>query len=547
MKNHLSAILIIICIVGCTSQDSPNRNTSTSESGVTYGPVDQERLVQASSTPEDWMMYSGSYDGHRYSPLDQVSRANVGDLRIKWVYQMDTQAPVETSPVVVDGIMYIVEPPSTVIALDASTGRELWKHDPRLPDDVLFLGFPPTNRGVAIYEDYIFVGTLDAHLLALDTKSGAERWRVNVADNKTGHAITMAPLVVKDKVIVGISGGEAGIRGFLDAYDIQTGERAWRLFTIPGEGEPGNDTWAGDSWKTGGAPTWLTGSYDPELNLLYWGTGNPAPDWNGDMREGDNLYSCSILAINPDSGEMVWHFQFTPHDTHDWDANQIPILVDGTINGQERKLLVTANRNAFYYILDRTNGEYIQATPYAKQTWAERIDDSGRPIVLPDTEPTEDGTLVFPSLQGATNWFSPSYSRRNGYFFVAVREMGALYFKTDVDYEPGQYFLGGGEQTLNGDDAKGYVKAIDALTGDIKWSFDLHSPPWSGVMSTAGGLVFGCTNEGNFFALNDDTGESLWDVQLGAAVRSNPVSYAVDGQQNLAISAGNALFAFELN
>jgi alcohol dehydrogenase (cytochrome c) len=221
--------------------------------------------------------------------------------------------------------------------------------------------------------------------------------------------------------------------------------------------------------------------------------------------------------------------------------------VDGTINGQERKLLVTANRNAFYYILDRTNGEYIQATPYAKQTWAERIDDSGRPIVLPDTEPTEDGTLVFPSLQGATNWFSPSYSRRNGYFFVAVREMGALYFKTDVDYEPGQYFLGGGEQTLNGDDAKGYVKAIDALTGDIKWSFDLHSPPWSGVMSTAGGLVFGCTNEGNFFALNDDTGESLWDVQLGAAVRSNPVSYAVDGQQNLAISAGNALFAFELN
>jgi alcohol dehydrogenase (cytochrome c) len=546
MKNSLIVITFLSFLIGC--DDKPNIETSEREQVTSYdqGNVPFERIVSASENPGDWLTYSGDLSGRRYSRLNQVNKTNVHNLRVKWVYQMNTQAPVETTPIVVDGIMYIVEPPSTVIALDAKTGNQLWKHDPRIPDNVLFLGFPPTNRGVAVLDDMVYVGTLDAHLVALDAKSGTERWKVKVAENRTGHAITAAPLIVRDKVIIGISGGEAGIRGFLDAYDAKTGKRSWRFHTIPDEGESGNDTWEGDSWKTGGAPTWLTGTYDPDLNMLYWGTGNPAPDWNGDNRAGDNLYSCSVIALNPDTGELKWYFQFTPHDVHDWDANQIPVLVNTEFRGQSRKLLIMANRNAFYYILDRETGEYLHSTPYAKQTWAEKIDDNGRPVVLPNTEPTEKGVLVYPSLQGATNWFSPSLSERTGLLYVPVREMGAYYFKTDAEYEPGKFFLGGGEQALDGDNAKGYIKALDVSTGQEQWAFDLHSPPWAGVMATAGGLVFGGTNEGNFFALNDENGERIWDFQTGGPIRTNPMSFSVDGKQCLAISGGNALFVFTL-
>jgi alcohol dehydrogenase (cytochrome c) len=440
--------------------------------------------------------------------------------------------------------MYITEPPSTVTALDLATGRPLWSWTPQMPPDVRALGFPPVNRGVAILDETVFVGTLDAHLVALDAKSGTVRWNVKVADNATGHAITSAPLVIKDKVVIGISGGEAGIRGFLDAYDAATGQRAWRFWTVPGEGEPGIGTWEGDSWKTGAGATWVPGSYDPELNLLYWGTGNPGPDWNGDSRRGDNLYTCSVVALNPDDGKMKWYFQFTPHDVHDWDANQTPILIDGRYKGKNRLLLATANRNGFYYLLDRETGEYLHAVPFSKQTWAKGIDRRGRPEVLPNTEPSEEGTLVFPSLQGATNWFSPAYSRQTGYFYVAVREMGSYYYKSDVEYEAGEFFLGGGEQALTGDDANGYVKALDATSGEIKWSFDLHSPPWAGVMTTAGGLLFAGTNEGNFLALDAFTGTPLWEFQTGGAIRANPMAYGFGGKQYIAIAAGNAIYVF---
>jgi alcohol dehydrogenase (cytochrome c) len=415
-----------------------------------------------------------------------------------------------------------------------------------MPADVKALGFPPVNRGVAILDETIFVGTLDANIVALDAKSGAFRWKTNVADNKLGFAITTAPVVIKDKVIIGVSGGEAGIRGFIDAYNTKTGKLEWRFYTIPGEGEKGNDTWQGDSWKTGGGATWVPGTYDPELNLVYWGIGNPGPDWNGDNRKGDNLYTCSVVAINPDNGQLKWYFQFTPHDVHDWDANQTSILFDGNVKGKQRKLLATANRNAFYYLLDRETGEFLLAKSYAKQTWADGIDEKGRPIVKPNTEPSEDGTLVFPSLQGATNWFSPAFSRKTGYFYVAVREMGSYYYKSEVEYQPGQFFLGGGEQALTGDAAKGMIRAIDGTTGEIKWSFDLHSPPWAGVMATAGGLVFAGTNEGNFLALDASSGIPLWDFQTGGAIRTNPMSFAFEGKQYIVISGGNALFAFSL-
>jgi alcohol dehydrogenase (cytochrome c) len=512
-----------------------------------HAQVPYERILRADREPGSWLTYSGSYTSQRYSLLKDITKENVGRLKPVWLYQVKKPGLVEASPVVVDGVMYITEPPSTVTALDVRSGRPVWTWTPAMPRDVRHIGFPPVNRGIAMLDDTVYVGTLEAHLVALDAKSGAVRWDVEVADNKVGHSITVAPLALDGKIIVGISGGEAGIRGFLDAYDPKTGKRLWRYWTIPGPGEPGHETWGGDdSWKNGAGPTWVTGSYDPKLNLLYWGTGNPGPDWNGDVRPGDNLYTCCLLALDASTGKRKWHFQFTPHDVHDWDACQVPVLVDGEFRGKPRKLVATANRNAFYYLLDRETGEFLVGTPYAKQTWAKGLDPRGRPIRIPGTEPSVKGTLVYPSLQGATNWFSPSYSPRTGLFYVAVREMGAYYFKGEAKYEPGKSFLGGGEQAIRGDKAEGFVRALDLMTGTKKWEFKLHSPPWAGILSTAGGLVFGGTNEGNFFALDDQTGEALWQFQTGGAIRANPVSFSLDGKQHVAIAAGNAILVFGL-
>ncbi|HLO82760.1 MAG TPA: PQQ-dependent dehydrogenase, methanol/ethanol family, partial [Chitinophagaceae bacterium] len=503
--NRISTFLVVLSFVACTS--APEKKAAAI---FPQGDVAFERIVRANDDSLNWLTYSGNYQSHRFSPLSMINTGNVSKLSVAWVYQTQPGL-VETTPIVVDGIMYITEPPSTVTALDVKTGRKIWSWSPQMARNLKTLGFPAVNRGVAILDETIFVGTLDAHVVALDAKSGLVKWNTLVADNALGFAITSAPVVVKDKVIIGISGGEAGIRGFLDAYDVKTGARAWRFYTIPGTGEKGNETWEGESWKTGAGATWVPGSYDPVLDLLYWGIGNPGPDWNGDNRDGDNLYTCSVVALNPSNGTLKWHFQFTPHDLHDWDANQTSILLDGEVNGKQRKLLATANRNAFYYLLDRETGEYLLGVPYAKQTWANGIDSTGRPMLKPGTEPSEKGTFLFPSLQGATNWYSPSYSLQTGLFYVAVREMGSYYFKTEAEYKPGEYFMGGGEQAETGDKAKGAIRALDALTGKIKWSFDLHSPPWAGVMSTAGGLVFAGTNEGNFLALDAKTGKSLWD------------------------------------
>jgi alcohol dehydrogenase (cytochrome c) len=512
-----------------------------------FSQVSYERLANADNEPGNWLSYSGNYHSTRFSDMEQINKNNVQKLAPVWIYQLKNgQGGFETTPIVADKIMYISEPPSTVTALDVATGRKIWSYTPDIPKDVRSLGFGPVNRGVAILDNNVYIGTLNAHLICLDAKSGALKWNVQVSDNKLGYAITCAPLAIDNKIIIGISGGEAGIRGFLDAYNAKTGQRVWRLYTIPGKGDRGNETWQGDSWKTGGAPTWVTGSYDKELNLLYWGVGNPGPDWNGDNRKGDNLYSCSVLAINPTTGKMVWYFQFTPHDTHDWDANQIPVLIDVKVKGVDQKALATANRNGFYYLLDRITGKFIAGKAYAKETWASGLDANGKPIIIPGKEPTEKGNLIYPSLQGATNWFSPSYSVRTGMFYVSVREMGSLYFKKEVDYKPGAYFLGGGEQLLPGDNAYGAVKALDPVTGDIKWEFKLQSPPWSGLLSTAGGLVFGGTIEGNFFALDAESGKSKWQFQTGGQIISNPISFNVNGDQRVAIAAGNMLIVFGL-
>jgi len=454
---------------------------------------------------------------------------------------MDARA--EVSPIVADGVMY-VSGPNSAAALDLRTGRELWTWSRPVPKDYQNIGFGRVNRGPAILDGQIFVATLDCYLVALDAKSGHERWSAQVADYKPGYSMTLAPLAIRDKVLVGVSGGETGIRGFVDAYDAKSGKRAWRFYTVPGPGEPGNESWPGDSWKTGGGSTWVTGAYDPETNLVYWGIGNPGPDWNPDSRRGDNLYTCSLVALDGDSGKLKWHFQFTPNDSHDWDSTHVPVLFNATVRGTPRKVVAVANRNAFYYVLDRSTGEFLAGRPYAKQTWAKGLDDKGRPVVLPNTEPSEQGTLVWPNLNGATVWFSPSYSPRHNLFYVAVRERASIYFKRKADYKPGTFFAGGGEADPIDQTFSGAIRALDPATGQQRWEFKMFSAPWAGVLSTAGGLVFSGSDEGNFFALDASSGKPLWDFQTGGPIAANPISFTIDGQQAVAIASGKVLYVF---
>jgi alcohol dehydrogenase (cytochrome c) len=404
----------------------------------------------------------------------------------------------------------------------------------------------PVNRGLAVLGDTLYLGTFDCHLVALDLVTGKERWDVVVADYKVGHSMTAAPLAVKDKIIVGISGGEFGIRGFLDAYDPATGARAWRFWTIPGPSEPGHETWGpGEAWRHGGAPTWVTGSFDPELNLLYWGTGNPGPDYNGDDRPGDNLYTCSVLALDPDTGRLRWHFQYTPHDLHDWDSNQTPVLFEATIAGQSRKLLAQANRNGFYYVLDRVTGEFVAGAPYIKITWATGLDDKGKPILVPGMEPTPEGVLVYPGLTGATNWYAPAFNPATRLVYVqALVDYAQTFYKLKHDFEPGENFESGGTRNVLGQESYATIKALEATTGKLRWEFKLATSANCGVMSTAGGLVFGGSREGNFYALDAATGAPLWHFQTGGAINANPISYLVDGKQQIAIAAGSGIFVF---
>ena len=511
-----------------------------------FAQVPYQRIVGANGNPSDWVTYSGNYQAQRFSQLDQINRTNVAQIKPSWVYQMRNAGIVETSPIIADGIMYITEPPSTATALDLHTGRPLWTYTPNIPSDVIIIGSPAVNRGVAILDNTVFYGTVNCHLIALDSKSGIVRWDIVVDDNKKGYYITAAPLAIDGKIIIGVSGAEAGIRGFVDAYDAKTGNRIWRTWTVPGLGEPGSESWGGQSGQHGGGSTWVTGSYDPDLHLVYWGTGNPAPDWNDDTRPGDNLYTCSLLAMDPETGKIKWHFQFTPHDVHDWDAAQIPILFDADVQGRRRKVVSMANRNGFYYVLDRQTGEFLTAAPYVKQTWTDGLDAKGRPFARPDAAPKADGTLVYPAIAGAANWWSPSYSPKTGLFYQTTREMATVYYKGDAEYKDGTAYTGGGGETKYGDDAYGAVRALEATSGKLRWEFKLLTPSLAGLLSTAGGLVFGGAEEGNFFALAADTGKPLWELQLGGAVRSPPVSFTIDGKQRVAVTAGTSLFVFGL-
>ena len=348
-------------------------------------------------------------------------------------------------------------------------------------------------------------------------------------------------------MVTGIAGGEFGIRGFLDAYNPDTGAQEWRLETIPGPDHPDNQTWAGDSWRTGGSPTWITGAYDPDLNLVYWGTGNPGPDWNGEVRMGDNLYSDSALAVNPDTGEMEWYFQFTPWDVHDWDAIQVPILADIDFEGEPRKVMMWANRNAFYYTLDRVTGEFLVGTPFAKQTWAEGLDENGRPIRAPNKLPSQDGTVVSPSIGGGTNWWSPAYSPRTELFYVNAYDGEQEFFIRDESYREGERFTAGGAQNvLPGDNYVSAIRAIDPRTGARRWEFQIQPRSTSGLLATAGDLVFGGGVDGYFYALDAVSGQELWHISVGSRVHSAPMTFAVDGKQYVTIAAGNVVFTFGL-
>ncbi len=545
-------VALMIGLFGCQAcEPSPGSAPSEAETPET-GPEDRvvtsERLLNADQEPENWLMYSGEYNSQRYSRLDQVNRGTVGDLKVEWVHQFHTLSVVETSPVVVDGLMFITESPSTLIALDAVTGRPFWTYQHPVPEK-LTLCCGENNRGVAVLGERVYLGTVDGRLLALDTKTGSVLWNVEVGAAAAGFSITGAPLIVKNMVIVGVGGGEYGVRGFIDAYDAETGERDWRFYTIPGEGEPGNETWGGDSWKYGGAPTWMTGSYDPDEDLIYWGTGNPGPDWNGDVRPGDNLYSDAVVALDADSGELRWHFQFTPHDTHDWDATQIPVLVDLEMGGELRKLMLWANRNAFYYVLDRESGQFLRATEYAKQTWAQGMDENGRPILIPNMEPTEEGIEVFPSVGGATNWNSPSFSPSTGLFYTFAADAADIYYKRDDEYEEGDTYLGGfGKEADHPENFTAAIRALSPITGELEWEYDLDTSSWwrAGILTTAGGVLFSGSSDGYFFALDDRTGEDLWHISLGGYVHAAPMTYSVAGKQYVTISANHALFTFAL-
>ncbi|HWC00822.1 MAG TPA: PQQ-binding-like beta-propeller repeat protein, partial [Bryobacteraceae bacterium] len=450
-------------------------------------------------------------------------------------------------PIVVDGLMFVTGPLDNAAALDARTGRPVWRYNRHIPSGVHNQCTVMTSRGVAILGDRLYLGTLDAHLVALDAKTGNVIWDVPVDDYATGYSITHAPLAIDGKIIVGITAGECALTGFVDAYDAATGKRLWRTHSVAQPGDPNRQSWAGNSAQFGGAPTWMTGTYDPESRTIYWPTGNPGADYDGSPRKGDNLYACSVLALDPETGRMKWYFQFTPHDTHDWDANETPVLIDANLQGQPRKLLIQANRNAFFYVLNRENGKFLLGKPFARQTWAKGLDDQGRPIVLPNTDPTPQGNYVCPDASGGTNWASPSYDRGTGLFFVAVREACAVYTSHTITPHPGEPFVGGGQEEDRKVGAPGAIRAIDPLTGDIKWDFPLYrGSPAAGVLSTAGGLVFAATQDGYLIALDARTGKLLWNYQTGAEIHSSPISYAVDGKQYIAISSDSTLFTFAL-
>jgi alcohol dehydrogenase (cytochrome c) len=494
------------------------------------------------SPAADWLTYAGDYAAHRHSPLTQINRDNVASLVPQWSYHVSGATHLEATPLVYDGILYVTNS-NEVHALDARTGRPIWKYHEVLSKR------SEVNRGVAILGDAIFFVTSDAHLIALHRKTGGVLWDRQYADPERGQFATLAPMALKDRVIVGVSGGDGGMRGFVAAFAAATGQELWRFWTVPAPGEPGAETWGEMGPEWGGAATWLSGTYDPDLNLLYWTTGNPWPDFYGGARHGDNLYSDSLLALDVDSGKLKWYFQFTPHDTRDWDAQAWPVLVDAVYQGGLRKLLVHPNRNGYFYVLDRATGEFLRATPFVERlNWAQGIDRRGRPIEIPGREPSPNGTRICPSVRGASNWMSPSYNPATGLLYVPTLEQCDTYTSSAKKAEPLQNFAGTGGESLSREPGQFFLRALDPTTGAKRWEYPMtgRGEMWAGTVSTAGGLVFFGDDDGQLVALDARTGQYLWHFSMGEPLNASPMTYMADGKQYVAITSSTGVFTFAL-
>src|SRR5436190_12356705 len=532
------------------------RELGRTAAAAVSGGVDYNRLRRAEAEPHNWLMYWGDYHGTHQSPLNQINTSNVQRLKAAWAFPIPGNSVIEGTPLVVDGVMYATGSgnPATVTAIDARTGRQIWRWTRQQKTTNPF-EINPFSRGVAILGNRLFVGTLDGVLIALDARTGQPLWEAQVADTMEGYSLTSPPLAINDKIIVGIAGGEYATRGFVDAYDAATGRRLWRFYTVPGPGDAGNETWKGDSWKTGGAAAWLTGTYDPDLNTVFWPVGNPAPQIDRSVRgELDNLYSDSVVALDPDSGRLKWHYQFTPNDGHDWDSVQDMMLVDRTWHGQQRRLLMHADRNGHFYVLDRSNGSFLSGTPFVYQNWNTGFDAKGRPQPVPGSNSSTEGSfLVYPTLGGATNFQAPSYSPLTGWLYLAYSEAGQQYVSAPAPIVRGQQYIGRGRASTPAAREAGQpapsagIKALDPETGKSMWDFKIFQGSiTNGVLATGGGVLFVSTRDGNISALDMKTGAHLWHFQTGGNHAASPISYAVDGRQYLALSAGNAVFSFAL-
>jgi alcohol dehydrogenase (cytochrome c) len=493
----------------------------------------------------EWLTYGGNLAGWRYSELSQIDAGNVARLAPKWIFQSHVPGAMQTTPLVRDGLMYLTGPSNHAFALDLRSGKPFW-HFSQPPPHPLDLCCGEVNRGFAILGNRLFKVNIEDALVALDVATGKKLWQTTLGDYRKGYSGTSAPLIAKNKVLIGTGGAEFGTRGFIDAYSPENGERLWRFYTVPSAGEPANPTWGKESNLRVGASTWITGTYDPELNLVYWGTGNPGPDMDGSVRPGDNLYSCSVVALDADTGKLKWHFQFTPHDTHDWDAVADPVLVDLTIAGRKVKALIQANRNGHFYALDRATGKFLLASPYTKINWNTGFDADGRPKMVPGLDPSEDGTKACPGLGGGHNWSATAYSPQTGLYYFSTTDGCQNFFLNRAEFVEGAWYQLSDPKNIPGEEPTGSFIAIDPTTGKTRWRFPMVHAPSGGVLATAGGLVFLGDGSGNFIAFDARNGKPLWRFQTGSYIAAPPVTYSLDGKQYIALAAGESLIVFGL-
>ncbi|MBA4193975.1 MAG: PQQ-dependent dehydrogenase, methanol/ethanol family [Comamonadaceae bacterium] len=502
-----------------------------------------DELKADHATSKDVLTYGMGYNNQRYSALKQINAGNAAKLRPVWAYSLNNPQSQESQPIVHNGVMYVTTH-NTTVALNPLTGKQIWKQEIELPQDVFKMACCGIlNRGAAIYDGKLFRSTLDAHVIALDAKTGKQLWKSKAADYQNGQAMTSAPLIANGVVMTGIAGGEYGTRGFIDGWDPATGKQLWRFYTTAAPDQKGGDTWPGDTYQKGGAPTWLTGAYDPELDLVYWGTGNGGP-WNPNARKGDNLYIASVVAIRPKTGELVWHYQFSPNDPYDYDATEVGMLVDMKIAGKQRKVLAQANRNGFFYVLDRASGELLAANPYVKVNWAERIDlKTGRPVLSEADRKARAGedVEIFPSVLGGKNWTPMSWNPATGLAYANTLNISWPYQLAKPEYKKGEWYLGVNFRGVNmpKNEPHGYLSAIDPMTGKSKWQMAWPGQPsMAGTLSTAGNLVFTGAATGEFMAVDARNGKKLYEFQTGSGIIGLPVTFEVNGKQYVSIVSG---------